>query len=101
MVKVTALKCGYYGGKIRDIGEEFELIDDHWRDEETRPQWVKVTGELPQETEKPVKASVPKKGKKKVPEDVPSADTGDEALPDGKGDNSPVEGETDPSGQEG
>jgi len=100
MVKVIALKCGYYGGKIREIGEEFELADNHWQDEKARPSWVKVTGELSQETEEPVKASVSKKGKKKVTDEMPSADTGDEALPDGKGDGSPVEDETDPSGQE-
>jgi len=52
MVKVIAQKVGYYGGKVREIGEEFELINDDWSDEEKRPSWVRLAeGEVLPEPE--------------------------------------------------
>jgi len=64
MVKVIARKCGFYGGKIREIGEEFELVDAHWHDEKHRPSWVEILGDAPQEKSKAAPAKKAKKAKK-------------------------------------
>ena len=41
---VTAVRKGYFGGKIRDPGERLEIDDEIMADEARRPSWVEPIG---------------------------------------------------------
>ncbi|WP_321337793.1 hypothetical protein [Breoghania sp.] len=40
MAKVRATQRGYFGGRRRDFGEEFEISDKILKDKKLRPSWV-------------------------------------------------------------
>lgn len=44
MPSVIATARGYYGGVIREPGDEFVLEDALWEDEKRRPSWVVLAG---------------------------------------------------------
>lgn len=43
-MRVTAVRKGYFGGKIRDVGEAFDLPDALIQDG-GKPSWVEAEGE--------------------------------------------------------
>lgn len=43
-MRVTAVRKGYFGGKIRDAGEGFDLPDALMGDDKLRPSWVEAAG---------------------------------------------------------
>ena len=45
-MRVTAVRKGYFGGKIRDAGEVFDLPDALMRGG-LKPSWVEAEGETP------------------------------------------------------
>ena len=45
-MRVTTVRKGYFGGKIRDAGEAFDLPDALMRDG-LKPSWVEAEGETP------------------------------------------------------
>ena len=45
-MRVTAVRKGYFGGKIRDAGEAFDLPATLMRDG-LKPSWVEAEGETP------------------------------------------------------
>ncbi len=42
-MRVVAVRKGYFGGKIRDAGEGFDLPDVLMGDEKLRPSWVEAS----------------------------------------------------------
>lgn len=43
-MRVTAVRKGYFGGKIRDAGEGFSIPDALMKDDKLRPSWVEAGG---------------------------------------------------------
>jgi len=57
MVKVIAKMVGFYGGKIREIGDEFEIANDDITGEGAcLPLWVELAAGEKLPEVKPVKA---------------------------------------------
>jgi hypothetical protein len=82
-MRVTAVRKGYFGGKIRDAGEGFSVPDALMGDERLRPSWVEAAGgaSAPHEPEEGGETISRKRGRK--PKQVsPSAD---ETTPAGNG----------------
>jgi hypothetical protein len=85
-MRVTAVRKGYFGGKIRDAGEVFDL-PDALMGEGLRPSWVEAVGEASdvgsgeQDGEPPTdtKPEARKRGRK--PKQIPT----EEATPKGNG----------------
>lgn len=91
MVKVIAATRGYFGGILRELGDDFHVPDDVWEDEKRRPKWVKLdpgSSEPEAETDEPDgddkggKGKAKGKGGKKAktvdaPNAAPFADNGD------------------------
>jgi len=42
MAKVVATSRGYFGGVVREIGDQFSVPDDIWYDAKRRPSWAKL-----------------------------------------------------------
>jgi len=88
MVKVIAQKVGFYGGKVREIGEAFEVANEDWADEDKRPKWVELVEgqeETPDKTPRQKRAKktvVEDENQAAVPPDAPSGAPIDESAPD-------------------
>lgn len=70
MAKVVATARGYFGGIIREVGDEFGIPDELWDDEKLRPIWAKLSSAAEAEAdagegEIDADADKPKKGKGK------------------------------------
>jgi len=69
MVKVIAQNVGYYGGKIREIGEGFEMADEHYLGGGDPPcGWVEAIGEVPKPKQEATRGGTPRAGKAEKPE---------------------------------
>lgn len=42
MAKVIATARGFFGGRVREVGESFVVPDDLWHDKQRRPKWAKL-----------------------------------------------------------
>ncbi len=68
-MRVTAVRKGYFGGKIRDAGEGFAVPDALMKDARLRPSWVEPAGGadvLPAEPEDEGGAPVARKRARKT-----------------------------------
>lgn len=78
-MRVTAVRKGYFGGKIRDAGEVFDLPDALMRDG-LRPSWVVAEGEapapLPPDGEGEAAATPRKRGRKPKAASTPEVPEG-------------------------
>lgn len=92
-MRVTAVRKGYFGGKIRDAGEVFDLPDALMAND-LRPSWVETDTEslaALHPTASPDGSSPRKRGRKpKAAVETPDApeasgDAGEEEAPSGNG----------------
>ena len=78
-MRVTAVRKGYFGGKIRDAGEAFDLPDALMRDG-LKPSWVEAEGEtpapLPSDSEGEAVSAPRKRGRKPKATSAPDAPEG-------------------------
>lgn len=88
-MRVTAVRKGYFGGKIRDAGEVFDLPDALMKDG-LKPSWVEAEGEAggasgePEpdgETPSPADAKPEARKRGRKPKQVPT----DDPSPTGNG----------------
>ncbi len=87
-MRVTAVRKGYFGGKIRDVGEVFDLPDALMK-KGLRPSWVEAegeasgvgSGELEPDGEPPTDAKPEARKRGRKPKQVPAED----AAPTGNG----------------
>ncbi len=78
-MRVTAVRKGYFGGKIRDAGEVFDLPDALMRGG-LKPSWVEAEGETPAPTDDAVPRKRGRKPKVASTPEVPSGNGLTEAL---------------------
>ena len=78
-MRVTAVRKGYFGGKIRDAGEAFDLPDALMRDG-LKPSWVEAEGHtpapLPPDGEGEAVSAPRKRGRKPKATSAPDAPEG-------------------------
>jgi len=51
MVEVVAIKKGYYGGRIIEVGEAFTLLPQDWANKARRPNWARPRRREDEESE--------------------------------------------------
>ncbi|WP_370677438.1 hypothetical protein [Pleomorphomonas sp. PLEO] len=78
-MRVTAVRKGYFGGKIRDAGEVFDLPDALMTDG-LKPSWVEAEGEAGGASAEPDGEPTPRKRGRK-----PKAASTEEPAPPGNG----------------
>jgi len=42
MTLVRAISTGYFGGRVREFGDTFDVPDDLWADKKRRPRWAEA-----------------------------------------------------------
>lgn len=86
-MRVTAVRKGYFGGKIRDAGEVFDLPDALMKDG-LKPSWVEPSGGASISAAEPER-EIRKRGRKpKVASQIaeaPAEEDAEEATPSGNG----------------
>jgi len=81
-MRVTAVRKGYFGGKIRDAGEVFDLPDALMRDG-VKPSWVEAEGGASPAGPEGSEPTARKRGRK--PKAASAPETPEDDGPEGNG----------------